>query len=191
MTTFQQELLLVIIDKVAIGILILLAGFWLNRQLERLKDRQTQQRTIALERREFRSQQLSRFYWPIFLRLQKDRVIWQRILAVRQPADSLEHRLGVEVEKNIIIPNHTEIVDIIENNIHLAQADEELLDLLQAYLNDVEIYKALREAGETQLFSVDKSGDEWWHQSLFDAIQSRTNQLQRDYEKLIEITSSS
>jgi hypothetical protein len=191
MTTFQQELLLVIIDKVAIGILILLAGFWLNRQLERLKDRQTQQRTIALERREFRSQQLSRFYWPIFLRLQKDRVIWQRILAVRQPAGSLEHRLGVEVEKNIVIPNHTEIVDIIENNIHLAQANEELLDLLQAYLNDVEIYKALREAGETQLFSVEKSGDEWWHQSLFDAIQSRTNQLQRDYEKLIEITSSS
>ncbi len=48
--TFCQQLLLTIIDKLAIGFLILLAGYLFNRILETFKSQQAFQNEIAKQR---------------------------------------------------------------------------------------------------------------------------------------------
>ena len=48
--TFQQQLLLILVDKLAIGLLLALAGFLFSKILERFKTRQAFQNEIAKQR---------------------------------------------------------------------------------------------------------------------------------------------
>ena len=46
---------------------------------------------------DFRARQLSDFYWPLYIGLQKDNVIWRRILDKSDAKDELGKRLVVSV----------------------------------------------------------------------------------------------
>lgn len=128
--------------------------------------------------------QLEQFYRPIYHRLWNDQAEWQKILGVREAPGSLEYRLAKHYEENVVIPNHNQIVAIIDTHFSLADADEELLNLLQQYKKDVGEYKALRSVGEQTLFSTEKSDDDWWHQDLFNAIKERMDRLEQEYREL-------
>jgi len=134
---------------------------------------------------EFLSRQLSEFYWPIYLRLEKDNTIWHRILDKREDKESLLQKVGSEIEKMVVLPNHDEIVSIIGRSIHLAQSDETLKNLLVQYVRHVAVYKAIRSVGEETLFPINL-GEEWPH-NLFPEIEKRTMALQREYEKLLGV----
>src|SRR5215207_6839830 len=73
--------------------------------------------------------QLSQFYWPLYIRLEKNDVIWRRILDVGEPDES-RRRLAEEIENGAILPNHAEITAIIETRMHLAEADAEFRRVL-------------------------------------------------------------
>lgn len=135
---------------------------------------------------DFLERQLSEFYYPIYLRLQKDNIVWKRILDTREEEGSLKQKVGAEIEKNTVLPNHAEIVQIIEKHIHLAQADEKLFGLLLQYINHISVYKAIRDAGEYKVFPL--SLGEAYPNDLFDEVQKRTLQFQSEYNKLIEIS---
>jgi hypothetical protein len=135
---------------------------------------------------DFLERQLSEFYYPIYLRLQKDNVVWKRILDTREEEGSLKQKVGGEIEKNTVLPNHAEIVQIIEKHIHLAQADEKLFDLLLQYINHISVYKAIRDAGEYKVFPLELH--EPYPNDLFAEVQRRTLQLQEEYNKLIKIS---
>jgi hypothetical protein len=67
--------------EAAIGILSAVIGF-LGKSAWDLFWKQRQER-IALahkKRIDFLGNQLSRFFWPIYIRLQMDNVVWERIL---------------------------------------------------------------------------------------------------------------
>src|SRR4051812_34295624 len=61
---------------------------------------------------------LSQFYWPLCLRLQRDNVVWRRILDKSNAGSGDSRLLAVEVEKSVSIPNHRENIKIIESSIH-------------------------------------------------------------------------
>lgn len=126
--------------------------------------------------------QLSDFYWPIYLRLQKDNVVWRKILD-RESDDEDKRKTGYEIEKSILLPNHEEIVRIIEGNIHRARPDKELESQLLQYLRHVSVYQSIRNAG-----IVDKDPiyfEEPWPGELFRLIEEKTHELQQDYDRLI------
>src|SRR6266496_779934 len=81
---FQEQLIITLIDKLAIGVLLLLGGFLLNRAIERYKSRQALENQMAKirdeKRLEFLERQLSEFYWPFYIRREEDRRNWNRIL---------------------------------------------------------------------------------------------------------------
>ena len=81
---FKEQLVITLVDKAAIGALLLLAGVFASRALERLKSRQALETELSKQRASARlqllGQQLSEFYWPLYLRLQKDNAVWERIL---------------------------------------------------------------------------------------------------------------
>jgi hypothetical protein len=97
MITFEQELFLTVLDKGLIGILLAIAGFWLNRYLEAFKSRRALESELIKTRDqkelELVQSQLSQFYWPVYLRLQIDNVVWERILQ-RQSNDPVRAALA-------------------------------------------------------------------------------------------------
>src|ERR1019366_6344748 len=62
-------------------------------------------------------QRLSEFYWPLYLRLQRDNIVWTRILA-RNDSDETKRKIAHEIEESVILPNHREAIGIIERGIH-------------------------------------------------------------------------
>ncbi len=140
---------------------------------------------------EFRGRQLKEFYWPIYLGLQKDNVIWRRITDKNNPDDSLRSDLGTAIERDTILPNHNFMVSVIEKSLYLAEADDELLGELLHYLRHVAVYNALRtskEARQTsreELFPDDVG--ESWPKDLFPMIEQRLKDLQEQYNELLRL----
>jgi len=189
---FQEQLIITLIDKLAIGVLLLLGGFLLNRAIERYKSRQALENQMAKIRDEkrlkFLERQLSGFYWPLYMRLEKDRSIWKRILDVNKEPGSLDQRMGLEIEKGVILPNHRAMIQLIETRIHLAQPDSKLMAELIRYVKRATEYQALRDAGDTRHFSTNEIGIDWLHQDLFEEIKRITETLQSQYNGLVRDT---
>lgn len=143
---FEQQLFLMIMDKGLFALVALLFGYWIGKRLETHKA--DQQRLIALERDkadlsaeldrarrtrdlDFREKQLTRFFWPICFRFMKDTAVWKLVPQLYSKANTkFSEEMGRDIELNYLIKNHEEIVSIMEANIHLAQADHELLKMI-------------------------------------------------------------
>ena len=187
---FQEQLIITLIDKLAIGVLLLLGAFLLNRAMEGYKSRKAIENQMAKirdeKRLEFLERQLSEFYWPLYIRLEKDRSIWKRILDINKETNSLDQRMGVAIEKEVILPNHQAMIQLIETRIHLAQPESKLMAELMRYVKRATEYQALREAGDTSHFSTDEIGTDWLHQDLFEEIKRITETLQSQYNALVK-----
>ena len=188
-STMTRDLIKIVADKLAIGLLILFSGYILNRAIEKykaaqmLKSELSKQRfTASLQRIE---RQLSEFYWPMYLRLQKDNTVWRRLLDKDKEEDNPLRRIGSRIETDFILPNHNELVKIIETKIHLAEPDAALQASLLAYIDHVAVYKAAIAAGFTDLHGTQRELLTPWPRDLFPLIEDRTLKLQREYEILL------
>lgn len=164
-------------------------GYFLRSFLDLFISAKQEKARIAIATRVERlSQQLSNFYWPIYFRLQKDNAVYQLMFEKKKadaqtPTKMLSQRIGIEIDKNFILPNHNEVIEIIENNVHLAGIDKELEDQILRYVRHVAVYNALRTSGSMEA-TPDEFG-EVWPSKLFQLIEEQTHRLQREYEKLI------
>jgi hypothetical protein len=185
--TFSEQLVLTLVDKLAIGGILLLAAWWLNRLLHVFKSHQDLKNELAKLRDarhiEFLDKQLSQFYYPIYVRLHIDNAVWKRILDKRGGDDELRRRLATAIEKNTILPNHEEVVRIIQSNIHLAESDGAAFEAMLRYISHVAVYKAVREAGCHDRDPA--SLGEPWPQDLLPMIVKTTGVLQDRYLKLV------
>lgn len=188
--TFREQLIITLVDKLAIGGLILLAGWYLNRTLELFRSRQARANEAAKLRDskqlEFLEKQLSQFYYPIYIRLHMDGAVWDRILDKSQGGDELRRKVGEAIEKDFILPNHGEIVSIIQSNIHLAECDEASFKTLLRYVRHVSVYRAMRESGCHDRDPI--SLGEPWPADFLPLIEEMTRKLQHRYDALVTIT---
>lgn len=139
---------------------------------------------------------LSQFYWPLYARLQRDEVIWQKVfydlrsLSTRQKpgwvallSDAEQQKLRKEIETQVLIPNHAEAAAIIKSAMHLANADPQFEELLVRYVRHVDVYTSLRSVG-SNLNPIDV-GEEF-PTGLTQAVQERLHKYQREYEALLQ-----
>jgi flagellar biosynthesis component FlhA len=126
---------------------------------------------------------LQKFYWPILIRIEKDNAIWESILSKRDNTDSLQYKLAYIIEKNYVLQNHNEILEIISSNMHLAEPDKELTDSIRKYIKNVTIYKAIRDSGEEKVFPLELGAE--WPQDLYKLIQNRTEKYQKELNSKI------
>jgi hypothetical protein len=146
-------------------------------------DRTKTRSELALSKQfEFVDRQLSEFYWPLYIRLEKNDIVWERILDIREQDES-RRRLAEAIEQKVILPNHEEITRIIETRMHLAHADPAFTRSLLRYINHVTLHKALRDAGEAHKFPADLGVP--WPKELFPMVKERTEALQRVYDTLL------
>lgn len=185
---FAQQLIVTVFDKVAIGGLLLIGGFWLNRLLERFKAERTRdnerERLRAQKHLDYLDRQLSEFYYPIYIRLFIDGATWERLLDRNRGDDELRKRIGEEIEKSIILPNHEAIVGIMQSKIHLAEDDGAAFAAILKYIRHVSVYRAMRSAG---CYDRDPIAlNEPWPDDLLPIIERTTYALQKRYDALIE-----
>jgi TIR domain len=93
-------------------------------------------------------QLITEFFQPIKSRLEKDNAIWRRIIRDKSNADSIEYRMAAVVEREHVLPNHAEIISIIEKWRHLIDDDKELCSVLNAYVDHVVVFTSIRSAGD-------------------------------------------
>jgi hypothetical protein len=130
-------------------------------------------------------QRLSKFYWPIYLRLQKDNVVWEKILERSNDLDMDRKKLGYQIEKDVLLPNHIEILEIIEKNIHLAKPDQDFEQQIMQYIRHVDVYRAIRAAG---IFDKDPLHfNEPYPHGLFEAVKLRVQILQSEYDAVLSL----
>ena len=184
--SFNQQLILTIVDKLLIAAVIVLLGWILNRGVEKLKSELTIRNEFAklrdAKRLEFLDKQLSQFYYPLYIRLHIDGVVWRRILDKRSGEDELRRKVGDAIERNTILPNHDEMVKIIQSNIHLAEGDGRAFDQMLKFVRHVAVYRAMREAGFHDKDPI--ALGEPWPDQLLPIIEKTTYELQRQYDDL-------
>jgi hypothetical protein len=206
----SEKIIELVIDKVLLGGIVLAAGYWLNKRLEIFKnetnekyhqrqliaelENQQKQQISELENQlaiarynaelEFIERQISEFYWPIYLRLEKDNMMWKRIKSLSCDKNALPEAASEAIEKDFILKNHQEIVEIIESKIHLAENSansKELIDELLKYIKHVAVYKTIRSIKELQRFNpVDLK--EPFPEKIFPLIENNFRELRKRYE---------
>jgi hypothetical protein len=136
-------------------VVVILLGFALNSYSERLKVDRARFEETNKQKRQFIEKQLSEFYYPIQLRLNKDNAffeIWRN-----NQQESGDMKIARKIEDDFVLPNHEEIIKIIDAHFDLIKNDSDdeeklypLMDAMKAYERHVAVYKALKETGDTR-----------------------------------------
>jgi len=146
-----------------------------------LRRRDDRQQYVLDKRVQFLEEQLSRFYWPIYLHLQKDNLIWERLRERTEDPESAQSKLSIQIESGVILPNHKEALAVIEGNLHLA-GDEKVVEASLRYVRHVKVYEMLRAAG---IKDDPVNHGEPYPSDYFPLIQHQVESLQAEYDRLI------
>lgn len=162
-----------------------LAGIASKGAIDSYLRRKEEAHKFVLDKRvQFLEQQLSQFYWPMYLHLQKDNLYWERLMERNQDPESSQSRLSLQIESGAILPGHKEAMAVIEANLHLA-GDSTVVQESLRYVRHVKLYEMLRAAG---IKDDPVTHGEPYPRDYFPLIQQRVNALQSEYDNLIRQT---
>lgn len=191
--SFAQELQLVLVDKLGIGILILLAGFFLNKILKRDEIKaafQTEilklkhslsndlQKLTSGKRLGYAEDQLSRFYWPLYVR-------WFTLESVRsvrkKHATKLEQNTYALIEQENVL--QSEMVDIFNSGIHLMESNDPLFQALLSFCKYAAAFRA--EMDTIAKGNIPEYVQEFWPIDLRKLLVAECLKIQDKYDKLV------
>jgi hypothetical protein len=129
MNEFQQKVLLIVIDKFAIGLLIVIAGYCFNRLLEKLRGELALRREIEMLRDQtglkHLQRQIEELYSPLAGLIQYGEVVNQVEFA-KAPKDSTSHD-AAEIRRyfaeKYYLPLNSQMSDLIRTKIYLLDCD--------------------------------------------------------------------
>ena len=120
------------------------------------------------------------FFQPISNGLRKDTAIWRGIMRDKDRRDSLEYRMAYELEVKQVLPNHKEMVSVIDKWRHLVNDDSELCDILDEYLRHVAAFVAVRDReslGRSPSFSAIRGRSDLFRLSKPESHYSETRSV--------------
>jgi hypothetical protein len=188
---FSRQLILLLVDKLGIGLLILFAGFLLNRILKRGELKIVLENELEKLRQsfandlgklckskslEYSERQLSEFYWPLYVR-------WftlNSLRSIREKHAAAKHQNVRSIaEQEIAV--QSEMVDVIHRGIHLMEDNSSLFDGLRKFC----VYSASFRA---ELDTVCETGEpthvsELWPTKLQTDIVKESFRLQRQFDE--------
>lgn len=125
---------------------------------------------------------LREFLWPIYLRLQRDNVVWNKILQ-RNSEDFEKRRVAQQIESDVILPNHVEIMKLIESGMHFVRGDKDLEAGLLEYMRHIDVYRSIRGAGINDKDPI--YFNEPYPHGFFKLIEERVHKLQKQYDDIL------
>ena len=135
-------------------------------------------------RRELIENKLRFFYWPIYIRLKKNENTYRFLLKGKKDSNPLsnEYIIAHYVEKNVLLKNHEEILQIITDYRYLADSDENFEIYLNSYIRHVTIYKAFLDASINEYPGV--ATDAPYPTQIDDYFYQKTIHLQNVLESM-------
>lgn len=195
----RDEIIKILLDKGLLAIIALFIAFYFNKLIERI--RLSNSRILELERQKgnlendllkdkrlrkvsYLEKQLSEFYWPIYIRLQKDSVLWERVPNFFNDAHSLPRETNDFLEREVLLKNHEEIVKVIESKFHLAEADEALSEEILKYIRHVTIYQAIRKVDDFRHLNP-LNFNEPFPPNFLELFTKKLTEVQNNYNDLV------
>lgn len=174
-----------------IPVIAIILGLFANIHLESVKQSNANASLQLKLKRDFIDRQLSEFYYPIKMRLEKDTAVWQ---LSGQLSEQNRNKTGDDfskyIENSVLIPNHEEIIAIISRNFGLIKnADEKydtkpLIDSINQYQRHFSAYKTLRALGVYTINPIGVCKGCEWPESFPRLISLRIVELERQREAL-------
>lgn len=154
----KNKIFEILIESGILAFIILLAGYFFNKNLEKFKLEQAKRnlehsqgvefaRKLQIEKHKREldkiDEKLSKFYYPVLFGLEKDTAVWtlsSRLTDNEQIITSEGERF---VENKVLVKNHNRISEILERNIHLIDMNDTMSKALSRYLRHVAIYNMI------------------------------------------------
>lgn len=166
-----------------ISTLWLLVGIGAKTFWDKLIERREELAKLRRDKKlEILEQQLSQFYWPLYLRLEKDNLVW---LKVFDQGNSLDPKVRQDLETHFLLKNHEQIVEILESKIYLARAHQALADQIFQYIRHIAIYQAIRKAGIVDQDPM--AFGEPFPPDLYRLVKAEKDALQAEYDRLLDL----
>jgi len=139
-------------------------------------------RKFSLENKAaFLEQQLFQFYWPLYLLLEKNAVIYESLIQRDQDPDSNATRLSIRAESDFTLPNHQAAVKVIEDHIYLARVNE-VVSSCVTYVRHVKVLEMLQ-AAEVRTEPITLGAP--YPKGFIDIVRNNCQKLQAEYDQLI------
>jgi hypothetical protein len=149
-----------------VPLLIVILGYYLNLFADRDKKYQELKISQHTEQIRFVDKQLAEFFYPVKMRLERDNAVWE-VSARNRRDEGLNLKLSKDIEANLLMPNHEEIMDLIKTKFHLLANPTETIELapliaaMNRYQRHVTIYKALYQSKDKRFPASVCSGCEY------------------------------
>jgi hypothetical protein len=165
-----------------LGVLGAIVGFLGKSIWDLYWSRREANAKLAHEKRlAFIERQLSEFYWPLFFLLQKNNVVFERIVAKWHTNDGFEATLNEQLRRDYFYPNNEAMASLIEQKYHLAQADSEMEQFIFRFMRHQAVFKATRELGRQDLDPI-RFGEPW-PDGFLQLVENRTRALQQSLDR--------
>ena len=176
-----------------IPIVAIILGLFGNIYLEAAKQTKVNASIQLKLKSDFIDKQLSNFYYPIKLRLEKDTAVWQLSDRLsKNNRKTVGDNFSQYIEKSVLIPNQEEIVDIISKNFEQIKNAEEkydpkpLIESINHFQRHFASYKTLRMLNIWDLNPADVCQGCEWPSSFPNLISERIASLEKQREALAE-----
>lgn len=212
MTYFLEKILPVLIDKLAIGFLILVAGYYLNRLLEKYRLEQNkalegfkgEQNRVLEElkgdeaiRKEYEvlrdktalqylQRQIEELYSPLLDSIQYSDIVYK--IEKKRIPEGVRSKETAEIKRYFVetyyLPLNSKMAELIRTKIYLLDSDE-IPDSFKQFLRHQAYYECLHNLWKDKGITSDEiQGGEW--PSDFEAdVRNTLNKLRRDYNEYL------
>lgn|SRR3989442_6092198 len=195
--TFVQQVQLILIDKLAFGLLILIAGFFLNRLLEGfksyqaiLKDAQSLRDQAALRHLQ---RQIEELYSPLLALIQHSHLVYG-VAAKKLPRLGKASRCPARQEETVMwryfveeyfLPLNKEMADLIRSKIYLIDTDHIPESFLQ-FLEHQSQFDCLHRLWKDLTISSDEIGGRGWPTNFNQDVENTLSKLRLEYRQYVQ-----
>jgi hypothetical protein len=180
--TFQEEIIVTVLDKALIGGLLALAGYWLNTRIVILNhvlglDAARKQLTLQSQIK-FKETQLAEFYGPAYALLKRIR-----------PVDDLRNQgRGREIDmalKEVIYESNNRVVELILNRAHLIRGAE-IPPSYTRFLTHVAVWHAFLKSPDPDWSAFQELPEAHYRTDFEEDIFRTTKDLKQELENLYQ-----
>lgn len=129
-----------VILPVAASIVSVVIGIFLKKYFDKTMDKIIKKRELVLNTQFDTLKEKTKLYWLIYFKL-------LRCLSTKMLIDKLNDDDSLNIitlESDIIIPTMEDVINLINNNIHIMDVDDEFLELILRLTSHVITYKCLK-----------------------------------------------
>lgn len=189
--SFPDQVKLILLDKLAIGIVVLLGAFVLNRLLERYKVQQAREKEIEMLQvaaaRQYLQRQVEELYSPLFGLIQRAQQIYN-IAKAKVPSldgSSVATRQEAEIWRWFVetyfLPINQQIGELIRSKIYLLE-NGELPESFVRFLEHETQFECLHRLWQDKQVTSDSIKGAGWPKDIQHGVQETLQRLRAHHE---------